>query len=204
MPKADLQMGKAYFQRVLLRHLFEIKVNRHKQYLLYKYLWSQIELEYRLFAIGNQWINSCSVASPTTELNLSYFKKWGWSAIGNMEFREQKIHLENNGNPPRWGFGSRRHNKQGHQEWWYRLWTDPKGSQVRGVEKPKHSNCETWSTDLSDQGKSSYVLLLWGSIWACSCPECLGPQAEHILQKGKPSHSERQGTSHKLEWTNLL
>ena len=75
MPKADLQMGKAYFQRVLLRHLFEIKVNRHKQYLLYKYLWSQIELEYRLFAIGNQWINSCSVASPTTELNLSYFKK---------------------------------------------------------------------------------------------------------------------------------
>ena len=44
-------------------------------------LQSQIEFEHQLFVERNQWINSSSAASSTTESNLSYFNKWSWPAI---------------------------------------------------------------------------------------------------------------------------
>ena len=44
-------------------------------------LQSQIEFEHPLFVERNQWINSSSAASSTTESNLSYFNKWSWPAI---------------------------------------------------------------------------------------------------------------------------
>lgn len=74
MLKADLQMGKAYFQRLLLGYLFGTKVNRHMQCFINK-VWFQMEFEYQLFEIRNQWINSSSVAISNTESNLSYLNK---------------------------------------------------------------------------------------------------------------------------------
>ena len=58
-------------------------------------LQSQIEFEHPLFVERNQWINSSSAASSTTESNLSYFNKWSWPAIQFTSFTQSCLTLCN-------------------------------------------------------------------------------------------------------------
>lgn len=120
-----------------------------------------------------------------------------------MKFREQQFHSENNNDALKWCLRSRESNNRATEYRGIGCKLIPKDPAERGREA---ETFKLWNLawDLSAQRRDHYFVALKGSIWACRHPEYLGYHFDHTFQKGNGNYSERWGTCHKFEKTNLL